>query len=111
MCLYTLFLFINTYFITGLEEEFLNDGGEGASSSHPPSRNPPAPSPLVQQILGGGGMGSGAGTGVGGLSGGSRPSATPLATLTPEARQVVETLPDLSYMRSKVLMFPIRDHQ
>ncbi|KAK3896248.1 hypothetical protein Pcinc_000071 [Petrolisthes cinctipes] len=97
----------------GLEREFLNDGGEeGASGSHLSSRNPPAPSPLVQQILGGGGIGSGAGTGVGGgLSSGSRPAATPLTTLSSEVRQAVETLPDLSYMRSKVLMFPIRDHQ
>ncbi|KAK4327814.1 hypothetical protein Pmani_001739 [Petrolisthes manimaculis] len=97
----------------GLEREFLNDDGEeGASGSHLSSRNPPAPSPLVQQILGGGGIGSGAGMGVGGgLSSGSWPAATPLTTLSTEVRQAVETLPDLSYMRSKVLMFPIRDHQ
>ncbi|KAK7063219.1 hypothetical protein SK128_004831 [Halocaridina rubra] len=77
----------------GLEKEFLSEGAEKGARSR--LKSPPTPSPLVQQILGSGMNRS--------------PSATtPLQSLSTEARDVVENLPDLGFMRSRVLMFPIR---
>ncbi|XP_050732453.1 aftiphilin-like isoform X2 [Eriocheir sinensis] len=83
--------------LASLEQEFLSEGGEKASNGRV-VKSPPTPSPLVQQILGGG------------MSKVPTP-ATPLQSLAPEVRQVVTQLPDLSFMRSRVLMFPIRGEQ
>ncbi|XP_037778331.1 aftiphilin-like isoform X4 [Penaeus monodon] len=80
----------------GLEREFLSEGGEKGTSGR--IKSPPTPSPLVQQILGGG------------MSKASS-ATTPLQSLAPEVRLVVEQLPDLGFMRSRVLMFPIRGEQ
>lgn len=80
----------------GLEREFLSEGGEKGTSGR--IKSPPTPSPLVQQILGGG------------MSKVSS-ATTPLQSLAPEVRLVVEQLPDLGFMRSRVLMFPIRGEQ
>ncbi|XP_047468338.1 aftiphilin-like isoform X3 [Penaeus chinensis] len=80
----------------GLEREFLSEGGEKGTSGR--IKSPPTPSPLVQQILGGG------------MSKASS-ATTPLQSLAPDVRLVVEQLPDLGFMRSRVLMFPIRGEQ
>nr|XP_045604414.1 aftiphilin-like isoform X2 [Procambarus clarkii] len=82
--------------LASLEREFLSEGGEKGSNIR--IKSPPTPSPLVQQILG---------------SGLTKDCVTntPLQSLVPEVRQVVEHLPDLGFMRSKVLMFPIRGEQ
>ena len=82
---------------TGLEQEFLSEGGDKGSGERA-AKSPPTPSPLVQQILGRG------------MSKVPCP-ATPLQSLAPEVRQVVTQLPNLSFMRSRVLMFPIRGDQ
>lgn len=82
--------------LTGLEREFLSESGEKSTSSR--IKSPPTPSPLVQQILGGGMT--------------KAPlTTTPLHSLIPEVREIVEHLPDLGFMRSKVLMFPIKGEQ
>ncbi|XP_069951493.1 aftiphilin isoform X4 [Cherax quadricarinatus] len=80
----------------GIEREFLSEGGDKGCNNR--IKSPPTPSPLVQQILGSG------------MTKGFL-SNTPLQSLSPEVRQVVEHLPDLSFMQSKVLMFPIRGEQ
>lgn len=77
----------------GLEREFLSEGEEKGTIGR--IKGPPAPSPLVQQILGSG-MNS------------TQSAATPLQSLSSEIREVVENLPDIGFMRSRVLMFPIR---
>ncbi|XP_045122507.1 aftiphilin-like isoform X3 [Portunus trituberculatus] len=83
--------------LASLEQEFLSEGGDKGSGGRA-AKSPPTPSPLVQQILGGG------------MSKVPCP-ATPLQSLAPEVRQVVTQLPNLSFMRSRVLMFPIRGDQ
>ncbi|XP_063604712.1 aftiphilin-like isoform X2 [Penaeus indicus] len=82
--------------LASLEREFLSEGGEKGTSGR--IKSPPTPSPLVQQILGGG------------MSKASS-ATTPLQSLAPDVRLVVEQLPDLGFMRSRVLMFPIRGEQ
>ncbi|XP_042234036.1 aftiphilin-like isoform X3 [Homarus americanus] len=82
--------------LASLEREFLSESGEKNASTR--IKSPPTPSPLVQQILGSG------------LTKGPLTN-TPLHSLVPEVRQVVEHLPDLGFMRSRVLMFPIRGEQ
>ncbi|XP_042887804.1 aftiphilin-like isoform X2 [Penaeus japonicus] len=82
--------------LASLEREFLSEGGEKGTSGR--MKSPPTPSPLVQQILGGGMNKASSAT-------------TPLQSLAPEVRLVVEQLPDLGFMRSRVLMFPIRGEQ
>ncbi|XP_063844158.1 aftiphilin-like isoform X2 [Scylla paramamosain] len=83
--------------LASLEQEFLSEGGDKGSGGRA-AKSPPTPSPLVQQILGRG------------MSKVPCP-ATPLQSLAPEVRQVVTQLPNLSFMRSRVLMFPIRGDQ
>ncbi|XP_064104854.1 aftiphilin-like isoform X3 [Macrobrachium nipponense] len=77
----------------GLEREFLSEGEEKGTIGR--IKGPPAPSPLVQQILGSG-MNS------------TQSAATPLQSLSSEIRELVENLPNIGFMRSRVLMFPIR---
>ncbi|XP_076034439.1 uncharacterized protein LOC143021075 isoform X2 [Oratosquilla oratoria] len=80
-----------------LERELLSEGSNVRKDGKKPV---PAttlkPSPLVQQIL---------------STSASASQVLPLESLLPEVRQVVEGLPDLSYMRSRVLMFPLRGEQ
>ncbi|XP_068208787.1 aftiphilin-like isoform X3 [Palaemon carinicauda] len=79
--------------LASLEREFLSEGGEKSSVSR--IKGPPTPSPLVQQILGSG-------------KNSTQLAATPLQSLSTEIREVVENLPNIGFMRSRVLMFPIR---
>ncbi|CAL4114279.1 unnamed protein product, partial [Meganyctiphanes norvegica] len=91
---------------TGLEREFLSESGNssGISGGGGRMKAPPSPSPLVQQILSGS-----SGSSLSALT--ATTNVTPINSLEPEVQELVAKLPDLSFMKSRVLMFPIRGEQ